>query len=505
MTADCKVTAGAPFNSRQLKVLWDDPKFWVRANLAVKRLQVRIAQATEHKKWNKVKALQRILTTSFYAKMLAVRRVSNNRGARTAGIDGLKLNTFARKLTVLLSLKRKGYKAQPLRRITIPKKNGKLRPLGIPTMKDRCMQALFKLALEPVAETMADLNSYGFRPHRSCRDAISQCFKCLSHDNSAEWILEGDIKACFDEIDHEWLLSNIPLDKLILKQWLKCGFMKGRSKEIFPTRAGTPQGGIISPTLANMVLDGLEKEIKNATRIGERVNFIRYADDFIVTAKNKQILEERIRPLIEAFLKPRGLTLSEEKTLITHVDKGFDFLSQNMRKYRGKFITQPSKKAEKSRTEKICEIINNHNGRSQENLIRAFNRTTHGWTNYHKHIQSSRSFMKLDTVFYQKICTWARRQNRNVTRKWVHNHHFRDTPKRNWTFSCKVTNRKGKRVWLDLYYHYQTKITRYTKIRAAANPCKMKYNEYFKKRGQSSKTWMTVSDNKFNPKSPVAV
>jgi RNA-directed DNA polymerase len=505
MTADCKVTAGAPLNSRQLKILWDDPDFWVKANLAVKRLQMRIAKATEHKIWNRVKALQRILTTSFYAKMLAVRRVSYNRGARTAGVDGLKLNTFARKLIVLLSLQRKGYKAQPLRRITIPKKNGKFRPLGIPTMKDRCMQALFKLALEPVAETLADPNSYGFRPHRACRDAISQCFNTLSKYNCAEWILEADIKACFDEIDHDWILNNIPMDKLILKQWLKCGFIKGKSNKIFPTKSGTPQGGIISPTLANMVLDGLEKEIKKVAHKGERVNFIRYADDFIVTSKNKEILEERIKPLIESFLTPRGLTLSEEKTSITHISNGFDFLSQNMRKYRGKFITQPSKKAVQNRAGKVSDIIKSHNGRTQESLIRTLNRTTHGWTNYHKHIQSSKSFQKLDTVFYKALCKWARRQNRNVTRKWVHKHHFRDTPKKNWTFSCKVTNRFGKRVWLDLYYHCQTKITRYTKIRAVANPFKKEYVEYFMKRGQSSKTWMTVSNNKFNPKSPVTV
>lgn len=197
MATDCKVNVGAPLNARQLKYLWEHDAFWDKATAVVKRLQVRIAKATQQKKWNKVKALQRILTTSFYAKMLAVKRVSSNKGSRTPGVDGIKLNTFARKLQVLLSLKRKGYKAQSLRRITIPKKNGKLRPLGIPTMKDRCMQALYKLALEPIAETLADPNSYGFRPFRACRDAISQCFKALSKYNSEEWILEGDIKACF--------------------------------------------------------------------------------------------------------------------------------------------------------------------------------------------------------------------------------------------------------------------------------------------------------------------
>lgn len=504
MTVNCKVLAGAPFNFRTFKALWNDLSFWSKAELQVKRLQVRIAKATEHKKWNKVKALQRILTTSFHAKMLAVKRVSSNRGARTAGVDGNKLKTLAAKLKMILSLKRKGYKAQPLRRISIPKKNGKLRPLGIPTMKDRCMQALYKLALEPVAETTADPNSYGFRPFRACRDAISQCFASLSKRDSAKWVLEGDIKACFDEIDHNWIINNIPMDRGILKQWLKCGFIKGKNKAIFPTKAGTPQGGIVSPTLANMVLDGIEVEIRKVSH-REKVNFIRYADDFVVTAKNKEILENKIKPLIESFLKIRGLKLSEEKTLITHISEGFDFLSQNMRKFRGKFITQPSKKAILNRSEKIRETINQYNGRSQECLIKALNRTTHGWTNYYGHIQSSEAFLNLDSVFFESLCKWARRQNRNVTRKWIHKHYFRDTIKRNWTFSCKVKNKLGKTVWLDLYYHYQKKITRYIKVRAKANPFKKEFWQYFENRKRSSNTWMTVSNNKFNPKSPVTV
>ena len=290
--------AGAPSALVQMALdRWDDKSFWAMVNAKVTRLQMRITKAVEEERWNKVNSLQWILTHSFFAKIHAVRRITKNKGSRTPGIDGVLLHGPKDYVRMALSLQRRGYRAQPLRRILIPKKHGKFRPLGIPTIKDRCMQALYLLVLHPVAECLADLNTNAFRPYRASRDAISQCFKTLSGKNCAIWILEGDIKACFDEIDHEFLLEIIPLDKRMLKQWLKCGFMEGRNKRIFPTKAGTPQGGIISPTLANMALDGLEKRIKKALPRGSRVNFVRYADDFIVTAKEKWMLTDIIRPL----------------------------------------------------------------------------------------------------------------------------------------------------------------------------------------------------------------
>src|ERR1700756_421320 len=235
---------------------------WLAINRNVRRLQVRIVQATKASRWGRVRALQRLLTHSYSGKVLAVRRVTENNGKKTPGVDQEIWDTPEQKIQAVHALKQRGYQPQPLRRVYIPKSDGKtMRPLGIPTMKDRAQQALHLLALDPVVETTADNNSYGFRQQRSCADAIEQCFKTLSKPNP-QWILEGDIKSCFDRISHDWLLANVPMDKAILAKWLKAGFVEKGT--LFPTEAGTPQGGISSPALMNLTLDGLEAALKAA-------------------------------------------------------------------------------------------------------------------------------------------------------------------------------------------------------------------------------------------------
>jgi RNA-directed DNA polymerase len=257
---------------------------WYQVQRTVRRLQARIVKAQQEGRPGKVKALQRLLTHSFSGKALAVRRVTENQGKRTPGGDRITWSTPAKKATALLGLRQCGYRPQPVRRVYIRKSNGKKRPLGIATMHDRAMQALYLLALDPIAETTADPNSYGFRKERSTADAIEQCFTTLGKGKSPQWILEGDIKSCYDEISHEWMLANIPMEKTILRKWLKAGFME--KHVLHPTDAGTPQGAVCSPVLANLTLDGLEWDLKERfpkpkSGYNAKVNLVRYADDFV--------------------------------------------------------------------------------------------------------------------------------------------------------------------------------------------------------------------------------
>ena len=451
---------------------------WSKAIKHVRRVQLRIAKATRKGKTRKVKTLQRLLTHSFHAKALAVKRVTENQGKATPGVDGQTWPTPDAKFQAISSLNRKGYKPLPLRRVYIPKSNNKMRPLGIPTMKDRTMQALHKLALEPVAETLADGNSYGFRPERACADAIEQSFSDLCRKKSAQWILEGDIKSCFDEISHDWLMSNILMDKGILRKWLKAGYID--RKKLFPTEAGTPQGGIISPTLSNMALDGLEKVLKPFR--GCRVNFVRYADDFIVTGNSKELLEHKVKPVIIGFLKERGLTLSEEKTKVTHIEEGFDFLGQNVRKYNETLLIKPSKKNIKSFLEKVKKVLKKHKTAKQEDVIKLLNPIIRGWANYHRHVVAKETFSSVDHQIVQKLWQWCRRRHLNKGRKWIKARYFHRFGSRDWIFAAKIKKGNGKADYMKLYWTTDTPIRRHVKIKAEAHPYNMAWESYFEER-----------------------
>ena len=461
---------------------------WKQVEHSVKSLQLRIAKATREGRYNKVKALQWTLTHSFGAKLLAVKRVTENSGKRTPGVDGVRWKTSQQKFQAAKSLIRHGYKALPLRRVYILKKNGKKRPLGIPTMKDRAFQALHLLALEPVSETLADKGSYGFRQKRSCHDAIERCYIHLSRKDSATWILEGDIKGCFDNISHQWLLENIPMDKKILQQWLNAGFIE--NKQLFPTAQGTPQGGIISPTLANRTLDGLENMLDKAFGITIRpdgcrknnkhkIHLIRYADDFIVTATDKEILENKVKPLIEEFLSLRGLLLSPEKTKVTHISEGFDFLGQNIRMYaKGKLLIRPSKDSVKSVITKLKETIVRHRGSQAAVLIRNLNPIITGWANYHRHVCSKKTFNKLDRILWRNIWNWARRRHNNLGYRKIVSLLFMRIGKRKWQFFGKFTD--GKTILLRMFASFR--IIRHKLIAGDANPFDPVWNYYFFRR-----------------------
>jgi len=473
---------------------------WAKCERQVGRLQARIVKATREGRRGKVKTLQRLLTHSFSGKALAVKRVTENQGRRTPGVDQVIWNTPARKLKAIESLRRRGYRPLPLRRVHIPKANGKQRPLGIPTMKDRAMQALYLLALEPVAETTADPNSYGFRPKRSTADALQQCFNVLSRECSPRWVLEGDIKGCFDYISHEWMLHHVPTDKAVLQKWLKAGYIENRT--LFPTEAGTPQGGVISPTLANMTLDGLEKLLsehfpmvkrKDGKRRTPKVNLVRYADDFIITGDSKELLEKEVRPLVERFLKERGLTLSADKTRITHIDEGFDFLGQNLRKYDGKPLVKPSKKNTHALMEKVRGIIDTNQSVSQTVLIGLLNPVIRGWANYHQHGAAKETFDRVDHEIWRALWRWARRRHPKKSRDWVKKHCFPALRNRAWMFACKTKKQTpdGKPVWLRLAYAGETKIRRHVKIRREANPFDPQWQPYFAERAFRRKFGLT--------------
>jgi RNA-directed DNA polymerase len=458
---------------------------WPNAQRIVRRLQARIVKGTQDKRWGKVKALQHLLTRSFSGKAIAVKQVTENSGKRTPGVDRIVWNTPMKKEAAVHDLKQRGYQALPLRRLYIPKANGKMRPLGIPTMKDRSMQALYLLALDPVAESTADPNSYGFRKDRSTADAIAQCFMALGKKHSPQWILEGDLKACFDEISHSWMLAHIPTDKTILSKWLRAGFIDQNTLQ--PTEAGTPQGGIISPVAANLTLDGLEALLRERfPQLGHGrsalVNMVRYADDFIITGRTKELLESEVKPLVTEFFMTRGLALSQEKTRITHIEEGFDFLGQNVRKYNGKLLIKPSRKNVRAFLDKVRGVIKANKQATTSGLIALLNPIIRGWAHYHRHVVSSATFGKVDSAIFNCLWRWARRRHRNKPSGWVYRKYFEHLDGVGSVFREKGRGRDGKPTLTRLFHAASLSIVRHVKIKGDANPYDPQWETYFERR-----------------------
>jgi RNA-directed DNA polymerase len=451
---------------------------WPQVRQEVRRLQMRIAKATQAGCHRRAQALQWLLTHSRSAKLLAVHRVTTNRGAKTPGVDNVIWRTGKQKLHAAFNLKRHGYRPQPLRRHYIPKPNGKLRPLSIPTLHDRAQQALYALSLAPIAEVLADRNSYGFREGRRCADALEQCFIVLSQKTSAPWALEGDIRACFDEIDHSWLLHHVPLDKQLLRAWLKAGYWE--EGQLFPTSKGTPQGGLISPLLANLALDGMEQTVKAVARPGDKVNFVRYADDFIVTGANRELLEQKVKPALTAFLHERGLELSEQKTVITHIQTGFDFLGHTVRKYGDKLLITPAKSKVKTLRKKISRKVQSALGLPQEAFLRQLNPLLRGWANYYRNGAAKRTFDTLDHYVSRKLRRWATRRHPQKSQTWKKRKYF-SAAGEDWGFSVK-TWRRGESCVLKLYRLASTRIERHIKVRGQAHPYDPQYTQYFEQR-----------------------
>jgi RNA-directed DNA polymerase len=347
------------------------------------------------------------------------------------------------------------------------------------------MQALYLLALDPVAETTADPNSYGFRPQRATADAIEQCFIALGNLQSAQWILEADIQSCFDGISHEWLLAHIPIEKALLKKWLKSGYIEKNT--LYATEDGTPQGGIISPVLANMTLDGLERRLRErfpkttVKGIAAKVNFVRYADDFIVTAASQELLEQEVKPLVEVFMKERGLTLCSEKTRITHIEEGFDFLGQNVRKYKTgkqhKLLIKPARKNVHAHLEKIRNLIKKNQTLSAGRLILMLNPIIRGWAQYHQHVVSADVFHDVDDAIYRRLRQWMKRRHPKKSNKWITKKYFKTYGRNNWVFYGE----KDGQVH-HLAETASVPIKRHAKVKAQANPYDPEWESYYEKR-----------------------
>ena len=427
---------------------------WKKAEAVVKDLQEKIVIATLKENIKEVYNLQWKLLNTFEAKALAIRKVITNKGGRTAGTDGIVWKSskdYWNAIQILTEIVRnpEEYRAQPLRRVWIPKANSKeLRPLGIPTITDRAVQAIYHFGVDPVVESKSDYNSFGFRKHRSTQDAITAIRSLMDKKTSPHWILEADIAKCFDRIDHDFLMKHTPIcHKMVLKQWLKSGIME--QLNFMETDEGTPQGGVISPLLSNIALNGIEKHIKKANPlikgISPGVNVIRYADDMIITGKSKEIVLKN-KEILKEFLKERGLELNEKKTLITNIQTGFDFLGFNIRrrKWNSKLnqktdqetvlIIQPSKKGIIKLKNSIRKIIVMN--KPIRKIISELNPILRGWGE-HKRISyhTQEVFISIDHWIYQKMLKWSF-WHKGSLRKTVNKYMIQtNTRKWNWGVS----------------------------------------------------------------------
>lgn len=467
---------------------------WRELEQRVFRLQKRIYRAQRRGNVHAVRSLQRLLVTSWSARMLAVRRVTqDNQGKRTAGIDGVKDVPPQQRAALVTTLGHpEAITAQPVRRVLIPKpgKPGQVRPLGIPVMRDRAHQALVTLALDPQWEAQFEPNSYGFRPGRSCHDAIEAVFNALRFQD--KYVLDADIADCFEGIRHQVLLDKLAAPSSIrraVRAWLRAGVLE---HGVFTsTRSGTPQGGVISPLLANIALHGMEAVTCSAYRRtvphGHPItpSLIRYADDLVVLCADRKGIVAA-QEAVERFLASLGLRLHPTKTRITHSFQsldgqtpGFDFLEFTIRQFpvgrchagkrpggraRLPFTTviTPSKGAIRRHVAQTGRIIRSHQGAAQESLIYHLNPVITGWARYFRTVPASTAYRLCDLCLYTQLRSWAYRRHPRKGRGWVVRRYWSWQPGCRWRFSTPSG--------VDLRRHSEVAIVRHAKVRGTASP-----------------------------------
>ncbi len=468
---------------------------------------------------------QKLLTKSYYARLLAVRRVTqDNQGKKTAGVDGIRNLKPKQRFNLVKMLEKTRKKAKPTRRVWIPKPGrDEKRPLGIPTMYDRAMQGLHKMALEPEWEAKFEPNSYGFRPGRSAQDAIEQIYNCINR--KTKYVLDADIAKCFDRINIMALLEKVEKyhGKKLIKKWLKAGVMD--NEQFQETVEGTPQGGVISPLLANIALHGMEEAIKEyalkepltkwtmaySEKKGHflrRINdwerrmdslaLIRYADDFVIMHQNLEVILGA-RKVIEEWLKPIGLELKPEKTRIAHTlekhegeQPGFNFLGINIRQYevhtsmkRGyKTLIRPSKKSVRTHYEKLKAVFDTYKIAPAISLISKLNPIIRGWCNYYKGVTSKKIFSKLDNLVWKRLWRWSKRRHPNKSGKWIKAKYFKPTDKKQWCFNVNG---------IELALHSSTEIVRHKKVIGNNSPYNGQTHYWAARRGKHPETSATVA------------
>jgi RNA-directed DNA polymerase len=455
---------------------------WRAVEKNVRRLQERIYRATERQAWRQVRNLQKLLARSISNKLLAIRLVTQqNQGRKTPGLDGMVYDTPEKRWAFSQEkLSLQGYRPTAVKRVYIPKGEGKQRPLGIPTIKDRVMQALVKAALEPEWEAKFEANSYGFRPGRRTMDAITQLHLTLNKPGSSDWILDADLKGCFDNIAHEPLLAKTPVFTTTIRRWLKAGVVEGGAYT--PTESGTPQGGIISPLLANIALDGMERLFGGETKAGKPVrpsnkrgvnkgiSLIRYADDFVVTAPSKEILETYVIPTLTTFLKARGLTLNQDKTQIVQRHQGFNFLGYNLRRYQDMVLVKPQKEKVQAHLQHLKHILTTHRQVTIEQLIHQLNPVIQGWVNYYRYVNAKETFNYVGHRLWWMLWRWARRRHPKKSAKWVKQNYYTQVRQQQMVFGTGKVNIRQPAA---------TPIIRYSKVKEQSSPYNPNLRSYW--------------------------